>query len=137
MWGLFYAVILLAEKLFLNKWTEKLPIILRWFLTFAVVNVAWILFRVENGVDLVAIFNNIFTFSGLGLREFLPANFSIVYYFVFMIIGFIFMFPWKNLIKKEHPRLALLGDIILILLFILGILSLINNSYNPFIYFRF
>lgn len=137
LWGLFYAVILLAEKLFLNKWTEKLPIILRWFLTFAVVNVAWILFRVENGVDLVAIFNNIFTFSGLGLREFLPANFSIVYYFVFMIIGFIFMFPWKNLIKKEHPRLALLGDIILILLFILGILSLINNSYNPFIYFRF
>ena len=137
LWGLFYAIILLAEKLFLDKWLEKVPVLIKWLLTFVVVNIAWLLFRVESVTSLMAIFTNIFTFSGIGLNEFIPANFNLVSYSIFMVLGFVFMFPWKNIIKIRNHKLSVVKDVILIVLFILGILSLINNAYNPFIYFRF
>jgi alginate O-acetyltransferase complex protein AlgI len=139
LWGVFYAIILLTEKQFLHKYIEKLPRFLAWLLMFAVVNIGWLIFRVENIGDLRLIITSFFSPTGT-LSDFISNNFSIVPYYIFVIIGLIFMFPIsKKIVSKllsyRYGRLAL--DIILCLLFVLCIFALINSSYNPFIYFRF
>ena len=139
LWGVFYAIILLTEKQFLHKYIEKLPRFLAWLLMFIVVNIGWLIFRVENMGDLRLIITSFFSPTGT-LSDFISNNFSIVPYYIFVIIGLIFMFPIsKKIVSKllsyRYGRLAL--DIILCLLFVLCIFALINSSYNPFIYFRF
>ena len=139
LWGVFYAIILLTEKQFLHKYIEKLPRFLAWLLMFTVVNIGWLIFRVENMGDLRLIITSFFSPTGT-LSDFISNNFSIVPYYIFVIIGLIFMFPIsKKIVSKllsyRYGRLAL--DIILCLLFVLCIFALINSSYNPFIYFRF
>ena len=139
LWGVFYAIILLTEKQFIHKYIEKLPRFFAWLLMFAVVNIGWLIFRVENMGDLRLIITSFFSPTGT-LSDFISNNFSIVPYYIFVIIGLIFMFPIsKKIVSKllsyRYGRLAL--DIILCLLFVLCIFALINSSYNPFIYFRF
>lgn len=139
LWGLFYAVILLAEKQFLGKWIKKLPKWVAWVLMFAVVNFGWLLFRVNSLGDLGYVVNEFFH-PGASTADFLAHNFSIIPYVNFMVIGLIFMFPVGKRIKEwllkfKFGRFVL--DLILILLFVIGICALVNSSYNPFIYFRF
>ena len=139
LWGVFYMIILLAEKQFLGKWIAKLPKWLSWIYMFIIVNFGWLLFRVNTLDDLGYVLNSFFHPSG-ATADFLAHNFSIVPYVNFMIIGLIFMFPVGKkisgwLLKRKYGRLVL--DLVLIVLFMIGICALVNSSYNPFIYFRF
>ena len=139
LWGLFYAMILLIEKELTFKYLEKAPKVIGWLITFIIANLGWLLFRVNNLSDLGVILNSFFHPTGT-FADFLSNNFSIVPYFAFIIIGLIFMFPVAKYFKKkaeESSTVRIILDVLLIILFIIAIFSLINSSYNPFIYFRF
>ena len=139
LWGLFYAVVLLIEKQFLGKYLAKLPKIIAWFLTFLVVNVGWLLFRVNNLSDLKYIISSWIHPSG-SFVEFVSSNFSIMSGLMFMIIGLIFMFPVaKKMFKKVRNNFVgiLIVDLVLIMMLVMGVLALVSSAYNPFIYFRF
>ena len=79
LWGLYYAVWMLAERLFLGKRLEKLPAVLRHVYAMAVVLVGWALFAVEDPGRLGGYFRALFGGSGLlsavdgyRLRSYLP-----------------------------------------------------------------
>ncbi len=139
LWGLFYAIVLLTEKQFLNKILTKIPRFLSWIYTFIVVNLGWLLFRVNNLHDLKHIIS-VLMHPQIGLFDFIATHFSLIPSVTFMIIGLIFMFPWgRKLARKiaQKPIGKVFIDIILIGLFLVSIFALISSSYNPFIYFRF
>lgn len=139
LWGLFYAIILLIEKNFLHKLLDKLPRILTWLYTFIIVNLGWLLFRVNSLNDLKQIIKSFFSPQN-SFSSFLSNNFSIMPHLSFLIIGLIFMFPIGKFIQQKCQSSTLgkiIFDAILIVLFIIAICALINSSYNPFIYFRF
>ena len=48
LWGLYYALFMLAERLFLGKWLEKLPRALQHVYALFVVLIGWALFAVED-----------------------------------------------------------------------------------------
>lgn len=139
IWGLFYGVILLIEKLILNKILNKLPKIICWIYSFMIINIGWLIFRLENLNNLKYALYNIFTFKKSNFINYILDNSNIIYAALFVLIGLIFMFPILNIFKKYKNSFTYntIRDIILIMLFIISIFSLINNSYNPFIYFRF
>ena len=139
LWGLFYAIILLIEKQGLGKLLAKIPRFFTWVYTFLIVNLGWLLFRVNNLGDLKYIVNSFFH-PQTGFSNFLSNNFSLVPSFSFMIIGLIFMFPIGKIVATKmtkKPMTQLIFDVALIVLFVFGIFALISSSYNPFIYFRF
>lgn len=139
VWGIYYFIILVIEKLFFNKILNKLPVFLRWIYTFILINIGWIIFRLENINILINVLNQLFTFRSSNMTDFLLENYNLINKLIFLIIGFIFMFPINKLLKKHiNNRLILFfRDIFLILIFIISICFLVNDSYNPFIYFRF
>lgn len=140
LWGIFYAVVLLFEKLWFHKILSRLPKIFTWLYTFAVVNFGWLLFRVENLHDLKAFLASFKHLHLSAIPDFLAANLPLVHYWPFVLFGLVFMFPIGKAIfarARKSPALSLALDFVLIALFVISIFSLINNSYNPFIYFRF
>ena len=44
IWGIYYGLLLLFEKLFLNKLLNKLPSIINWLYTFIIVMIGWMIF---------------------------------------------------------------------------------------------
>lgn len=137
IWGLFYGIILLLEKMYFGKILDKLPILIRWLFSFMIINIAWLIFRIEDLSLLKAI---IFQGKEIGIRTFLADNFTIINQVPFLLLGFILSFP---IVKKANEKLLknntylIIRDIVIVGLFLLSIAFLINNSYNPFIYFRF
>ena len=129
IWGLFYAIVLLIEKQFLGKILNKAPKIAGWIYSFIIINVGWLLFRVNSLGDLKYVAESFFEPKG-SLADFLSNNFSIVSYFMFVVVGLIFMFPLRRKImqvfyKKTVGRIVV--DVILTLLFILGIFALVSS----------
>lgn len=143
IWGLYFGVILIIEKYFLNKVLEKLPKVIRIIYTSFVVMISFIIFSSNNLDSAFTIIKGLFSFKSLSLSN----NFILYYvksYGFILIIGIIFSTPLiKNIIEKLRSKKILnniinIIEVIVILLILLIVTSmLIDSSYNPFLYFRF
>ncbi len=143
IWGLYFGVILIIEKYFLNKVLDKLPKVIRVIYTTFIVMISFIIFSSDDLNSALTIIKGLFSFKSLSLY-----NGFILYYIrsysVILIIGIIFSTPLiKNIIEKLRSKKILnniinILEIIVILLILLVVTSmLIDSSYNPFLYFRF
>ena len=137
VWGLLFAVLLMAEK-----WLPqlaKLPTVLRRFYVLLLVVISFVLFNAESfsqaGSDLARMFG----FGGI------PAVTEATLYYlrsygVLFAAGFIGATPLVKTIaaKIRATRIgAVLEPLALILLLLLCTASLVDGSFSPFLYFRF
>lgn len=125
-WGLYYLILLILERKFTNK--KGLGIIP----TFIITVIGFTLFRSESLGSFVNYLKSFLNFHGNNLYYFL---YYLKQYKVEFLFGFLFLSPYpKNFVKKYLPSFI---RPILILIFILAILKLSLDDFNPFIYFRF
>lgn len=136
LWGLYYGAWMLAERLFLGKWLEKLPGAVRHIYTMFIVLIGWALFAVEDMGRLGAYFSSLFggggwfnAVDGYRLRTYLPT-------LVILIVGSTPLMGklWDRL--GERTR-AVLQPLLVLGALILCTASLVDAGYNPFLYFRF
>ena len=145
LWGVYFGVLLILEKLIWGKTIEKIPV-LRHIYTILVFVFGWVIFRAENLTQAGEIFEAMFGMYGLsGESARLPiilqsSGFDIVFIIMF-IAGIILSAPvYPKLIQNNVAKsraLSVSFDIVLILLLIASAASIAVGSYNPFIYFRF
>ena len=137
-WGLYYGLLLLAEKLFLHKLLEKLPGMLQWLYTMVIVIVGWVLFNRTEPGQLGQALQWMFTWHPTNWLGAISADTDILFGLLWLPLGLIFMLPVGKKLRLGDSVLARLvimaGYWVLLLLCIMFILS---SSYNPFIYFRF
>lgn len=146
-WGLYFGIILLLEKLFLNKYISKIPVIFQKAYTFLVVVISWVIFSFESSTAIISYLNAMFARNMTGLinKESLYLLYNNLILFLILFIGAT-PIPKKyaqlilDFINKTKPGIWL--DTALTNLFLSGILILciaylVNASYNPFLYFRF
>lgn len=144
LWGLYFGVILIIEKLFMLKVLEKLPKIFGHIYTIFLVLISWVIFAFEDlskiGSYLGAMFNlNNLSFSNTETIYYLQ-NFIII-----IIIGIVCSIPLvnikkklvKNDKKKSNIVFFVLASLCYIAIVLISTASLVNNSFNPFLYFRF
>ena len=136
LWGLYYGAWMLAERLFLGKWLEKLPGAVRHIYAMFIVLIGWALFAVEDMGRLGAYFSSLFggggwfsAVDGYQLRTYLPT-------LVILIVGSTPLMGklWDRL--GERTR-AVLQPLLVLGALILCTASLVDAGYNPFLYFRF
>ena len=136
LWGLYYGLLMLAERLFLGRWLEKLPNALRHGYTMIAVLLGWALFAVEDMGRLGAYLRSLSGGGGL----FAPVDgYRLRTYLPMLVILTIASTPlmkhvWEKL--GERARSVLLPVLVLGAL-ILCTASLVDAGYNPFLYFRF
>lgn len=141
IWGMYFAFILLFEKYVLKK-IEKVKVIRHLYTMFFVI-IGWVIFRSESIEHIFVFLKTMFTFKG-GIHK--DVIYYILQYKLEILLGLIFITPMiKNIINKmrksENEKIKILGEIIVILgvvvIFALVIMTLLQSTYNPFIYFRF
>ena len=140
IWGLLFGIVLVIEKLFLQKVLDKTPNIFKHIYVLFIVMISFVIFNGEN------IINNIQGLFGINNISFINSV-SIHYlknYLIILIISILACTPlFKNIIEKLKNNkkiikvINLLEPIYLVLLLFIVTVYLIDNSYNPFLYFRF
>ncbi len=136
MWGLYYAILLVLEKLFLHKLLNKLPRFLCWMYTMVVILVGWVIFNLTTPTAIYQALWQMFSFNYTSTINAVISNTDILYSVFYIPLGIICMLPWKNKIyASKIPDLALNAGCLLLLL--ICVTFIIGSTYNPFIYFRF
>lgn len=143
IWGLLFGILLIMEKTFLLKFLEKIPKIFQHIYVLFIVMISFIIF---NGIDIGQAILQIGGLFGANGEVWIN-SYTFYYlksYFVILIIGLIGATPFlKNKInrlkEKEKVRKVVnfLEPIVLACLLIFVTAYLVDNSYNPFLYFRF
>lgn len=143
IWGLMFGIMLIIEKLFLTKHLEKMPSILQRIYVLFTVMISFIIF---NANSIGEAWNNIIGLFGANGESLINA--SAVYYLksylVVLVIAIIGSTPLlKNIIEKLKTKtnankiINLLEPIAMASILIIVTAYLVDNSYNPFLYFRF
>ena len=143
IWGLMFGIMLIIEKLFLTKHLEKMPSILQRIYVLFTVMISFIIF---NANSIGEAWNNIIGLLGANGESLINA--STVYYLksylVVLVIAIIGSTPLlKNIIEKLKTKtnankiINLLEPIAMASILIIVTAYLVDNSYNPFLYFRF
>ena len=143
IWGLMFGIILIIEKLFLKKYLEKLPNFIRRIYVLFIVMISFIIFNADTISDAISNIIGLFGFN----KETFINNYTIYYlksYFIILVIAIIASTP---LIKKQlenmkknkfmNKLINILEPIYIVSLLLIVTSYLIDNSYNPFLYFRF
>ena len=140
LWGLYYAALLLLEKLVLGKWLEKLPGVLCWVYTFFLVNLGWVLFYHTDSASLRSALRTLFVYRPTDWMGIVADNSSQLLSFAMLLPALGLSFP---VLRRPMERLSRSGagtillDSLCAVLLMLCITSLVSEAYNPFIYFRF
>ena len=142
IWGLFFAVLLIVEKVFLLKYLHKSRVISRIY-TLVAVGISFVIF---NAADMKESFSYIGGMFGAGEIPLASAEFF--YYLksfaVTLVIGIIGATPIvKNTAEKvfENSKASkfiwVLEPVGLVVLLAVMTAFLVDGSFNPFLYFRF
>lgn len=141
LWGLYFGIILILEKVFLLKLLEKLPSILRHIYSIFVILISWLIFAFEDlgkiGEYFRALFNFNYSYSYNSEGLYYLKNYAVI-----IIIGIILSTPIiTKLLNKIEAKNKLVPSIvtsfIYISIFIFSTAYLVSDSFNPFLYFRF
>ena len=143
IWGLLFGIILIIEKIFLNKFMEKLPSFIKRIYVLFIVMILFIIFNAENMSVALTNIKGLFGMNG----EIFVNDYTLHYlksYLPLLIIAFLGATPFiKTLIDKLRKNkyvnniINILEPILIVIILVVVTSYLIDNSYNPFLYFRF
>ena len=146
-WGLYYFVLILAEKLFLGKALEKIPRVFGHIYTLLLVILGWGLFYFDDMSRLRQFFSVLFGFGASAGAT--AGDVSILLnHLLFFLFAIVACLPVSRYIKERYiafgrssvpnSKLADAGVVVYaaVLLF-LSTAAIVGSTYNPFLYFRF
>ena len=138
LWGLYYGVLLVLEKMVWGKALAKLPALLQHVYTLFLVVVGWALFAVEDLGELGLYLKAMFGLNGAGLAD-NAALYDLASYLPMLVILALASTPLAAKLWRKLPNKA--AQAVLPVLLLLGLLLstayLVDATYNPFLYFRF
>ncbi len=147
LWGLYFFVFLVIEKMFFGKLLEKMPRFVGHIYLLAVVYFGWVLFRFENTEIMFAVLKGMFCLNSNGfvsqeILMYLKDN------FIFIVISVFACTPvvritrkYIDIKSKKNQKInvvySVFRAVIPAVLVIVSAICLVGDSYNPFLYFRF
>ena len=135
LWGLYFAVLLIVEKLFLLKWLNHSKVISRIYVLLLVV-ISFVIFNAGS-------INEAFVYIGgmLGVGDYPLVSTEALYYlkdYLFvLIIAIVGATNFPKYFVTKFKTLQWLEPIVLIALLAVSTAYLVDGSFNPFLYFRF
>ena len=144
LWGVYYGVLLIIEKLFLLKLLDRVPekfAFIRHIYALFFVILGWVIFNIT---DFSVLGRYIALMFGAG-----TGNAAVTMYYLksrafLMIIAAVCSIPVLNradeIMNKKlmfYTTKDMVETFVLLILFIMSVAFLVSGSYNPFLYFRF
>ena len=157
LWGIYYGILLMFEKLFLLKWLKKAPAWIGHIYSMFLVVIGWTIFA---QTDMSQLGRYLKTMFGIGAHGGADADFfyflstNAVLLILLVVCSIDHRFWLRKICKKsvdseniedhniyqwcELSRgLTYAKPIIMVVLLVVSFAFLVGDSYNPFLYFRF
>ncbi|MBQ3095225.1 MAG: MBOAT family protein [Clostridia bacterium] len=135
LWGLYFAVLLVIEKVFLMRFLKKSRVIGRIYVLFAVL-ISWIIFNATSMGEAFRYIGGLFGAGGIPLVS-AEAIYYLQSFGLIAALAAIGATPIPKLLAGKVKFLQYIEPV-----FLLGLLAvitgyLVDGSFNPFLYFRF
>jgi alginate O-acetyltransferase complex protein AlgI len=138
LWGVYYAALLLIEKLLLHKLLGKLPKWIGWIYAMVLVLIGWVIFNLTDFSQMLGAIKMMFAFRFPSALNAIAADSSVLYALVYVPLGILCMFPWVKKFKKPESAWGeAIRNLLCLILLGISICFIMGSTYNPFIYFRF
>ncbi len=142
LWGAYFGVLLIIEKLFLLKLLKKAPVVISHVYTLFLVVVSWAIFAIDDmerlGQFIGAMFGSGGSFYDTHSLYLLTTN------AVLLIILAIASTPAPKILAGkllarlgDRPLTAVIENVAYAVIFVLSVAYIVDATYNPFLYFRF
>lgn len=152
-WGLFHGGFLVLERSPFGRLLDRFPAALQHLYTLLVVMAGWVFFRTESMADAMQFFSALAGFSSVTGSEHELSQFLDIKVLTVILAGVVLATPLaskinNDLLKAARNREGVFigfksavyasGNVLLLTgLFMLSLMAIAANAYNPFIYFRF
>jgi len=133
-------VLIALERFVFRRLLDNLPPLLCGLMTYAAVLVGWIVFYFTDTAQMVTYLRSLIGLSAEGTLPLFTAEVWLVIkqYSWFPLAALAAALPlWKAIRPEVLDRLHGLHVLWLVAVFVLSVLMIVGQSYNPFIYFRF
>ncbi len=137
-WGLYYGIILILEKNVWKNWLDKLPGVVQMIYTLFIVMIGWVFFAnpgFGSAFGYIASMFNIFR-PGFGDEVFL---FRLMSYWLVLLFAAVGATDRVKRVFKNMTtgKLYWLRPILAVIGLIVCMAYIVDDTYNPFLYFRF
>ena len=137
-WGIYYGILLVVEKQFLLQKLEKLPNPVRVLYTMVIVMIGWVFFASAD-------FGSAFAYIASMLNIFRPGFTDSVFFFRFFSYWLVLIAAALGATPKVKKyfmnitagKLYWLRPVLAFISLIVCMAYLVDDTYNPFLYFRF
>lgn len=139
LWGGFFGILLILEKMFVGSWLKKAPAVISHIYTIFIVLISFAIFNADGLMGVLTDLKGMFGMSGLPIIN----NQSIYYLISYAPMLLIAIFASTPAPKKIWDKLLsekiklILEPLGVVLLVVVSTAFIINGSFNPFLYFRF
>jgi alginate O-acetyltransferase complex protein AlgI len=141
LWGAYHGLFLVLERIFLQKFYTNIGKLPSTILTFIIVAIGWVFFRVEKISDAFIYVRQMFAFNFKSTIVFdteFKTFFMIAVFFAFFTYSLKGQAIQDSVYGSQYTvKRHYLMSFVVILLMILSISSITAFGFNPFIYFRF
>lgn len=138
LWGLYFGLLLILEKLVLKKLLDKLPSVIQHIYSLFFVIIGWGIFYFTDIKQLGSFFADLFNFSNGIIGS--QALTLLLSYLPILIVAAIASTPLGSKIYnrfKDTKSIWIPEVLFCVIILAISTASLVNQSYNPFLYFRF
>ena len=145
LWGLWFALWLILEKLVLGRILKALPGVFGLMYTWLIVLVSWVFFAIESGAGALDYLYVMFGQGTAGLYD-SPTLFLLLEYRVLLVLAAVAATPLVHLLAQALLHATgsvtvairrVLEKLIPAMLLLASVAYIVEASYNPFLYFRF
>ena len=138
LWGLYFGVLLILEKLWLKQWIDRWPRALQHLYTLFLVLVSWAIFAVEDFGQLGGYLSAMFGLAGGGLADG-AFRYYLGSYGLSLLAACVASTPLMAGLWRRLPQRAerVLLPVVILAGLLLCTAFLVDATYNPFLYFRF
>lgn len=140
IWGLYFGILLVLEKLFVLRWLSFFPKLIKHIYTLFFIIISWVIFAISDTGQLVEYLKAMINFNQITNSSFLyyiESNYVLLTVCIIFSLGIIN--SSKTIFRKQMNNgfLLVIKTTSLLVLFIINISFLVGDTYNPFLYFRF
>lgn len=139
IWGVYFGILLIIEKIILEKLLKKAPKILARIYTLLIVMISFIIFKGDNVTNILQNIGGLLGINNISLVS-KESLYYLKSYFIIIVISIIGCTPiLRNIasMKKVHKFINFIEPIFLFFILMISTSYIIDGSFSPFLYFRF
>ena len=135
IWGLYFAVLLIIEKVFILKYLNKSKALSHIYLLFFVL-ISFVIFNAASMNEAFGYIGSMFGFGGVSFSS-VETIYYLRSYIVVFLVAIVGATPVPKILANKVKFTKYVEPVALVVLLVLCTAYLVDGSFNPFLYFRF